>query len=57
MEPEPFPGPLDLGDKVPDLLYAVHLLSQVFRLQKVAQMGVSLVRRYLVDVEKTLVNL
>ena len=57
MEPKPVPGPLDLGDQVPDLLDAVHLLSQVFRLQKVAQMGVSVVGRYLVDVEKTLVNL
>ena len=57
VEPQPVPGSLDLGDQVSDLLDAVHLLGQVFRLQKVTQVGVTKVGGHLVDIQKTLVHL
>ena len=57
VEPKPVPSSLHLGDQVPNLLDTVHLLSQIFRLQEVAQVGVSEVGGHFVDVEKTLIDL
>ena len=55
MQTETLPRPLDLGDPVPDLLDALHLLGQVLGLQEVAEVGVPV--RGLVQVQQALVHL
>jgi len=56
VETQAVPGPLDLGDHVPDLLDPVHLLVEVVALQEVAEVGVTLVARLGVQVEQALVH-
>ena len=46
-----------LGDQVRDLLDGIHLLSQVFGLQEVTEMGVIGILANLVEVQETLVDL
>ena len=57
MQTETLPRPLDLGDPVPDLLDALHLLGQVLGLQEVAEVGILRTRCHLVQVQQALVNL
>ena len=46
-----------LGDQVRDLLDGIHLLSQVFGLQEVTEMGVIGILANLVEVQETLIDL
>ena len=56
MQPESVSGSLHLGDQVPDGLDALHLLSEVLRLEEVAEVSIALVSGHLVQVEQALVD-
>ena len=56
MQAESVSGSLHLGDQVPDGLDAFNLLSEVLRLEEVAEVSVALVSGHLVQVEQALVD-
>jgi len=57
VQAEAVAGPLDLGDQVPNLLDALHLLAQELSLKVVAQVRVPVPVTGLVQVQQALVYL